>query len=115
LKTRAYRRQTDPSMELVSVGPLQLQRFVSRSTDESGGGCASVSHFSPAGGCKRVREGPPFIVARVLAQQLLRLAVVPDEQVIEAVAPKRAANALAERVGSRRSRRRKELSDTEAR
>jgi hypothetical protein len=51
--------------------------------------------------------GPPVAVMRVLAQQSLSLAVVLDEQVIEAVAPKRADDVLAVRVGSRRSRRRK--------
>jgi hypothetical protein len=40
------------------------------------------------------------------------LAVVPDEQVIEAVAPKRADDAFAVRVGSRLSRLREELSNT---
>jgi hypothetical protein len=58
--------------------------------------------------------GPPVVVMRVLAQQSLSLAVVPDEQVIEAVAPKRADDAFAVRVGSRRSRWRKELWNTEA-
>jgi hypothetical protein len=58
--------------------------------------------------------GSPVVVMRVLAQQSLSLAVVPDEQVVEALAPKRADDALAVRVGSRRSRWRKELSNTEA-
>ena len=51
---------------------------------------------------------------RILAQLSLSLAVVPDQQVIEALAPKRADHALTVRVGSRCSRWRKELSNTEA-
>jgi hypothetical protein len=38
----------------------------------------------------------------------------PDEHVIDAVAPKHADDALAGRAGGRRSRRRKDLSNTEA-
>jgi hypothetical protein len=45
---------------------------------------------------------PPVVVMRVLAQQSLSLAVVPDEQVIEAVASKRADEALAVRERSSR-------------
>jgi hypothetical protein len=55
---------------------------------------------------------PPPIVARVFAQQTLGLAFVPNEQMIEAVAPKRADGALAVRVGSRRSRWREKLLNT---
>jgi hypothetical protein len=48
--------------------------------------------------------GPSVVVMRELVQQSLSLAVVPDEQVIEAFAPKCAGDALAVGVGSRRSR-----------
>jgi hypothetical protein len=53
--------------------------------------------------------GSPGVVARVLAQQSFGVAIIPDEQVIEAIASKRADDALTIGIGSRSSRRREEL------
>jgi hypothetical protein len=58
--------------------------------------------------------GTSMVVAHVFAEQSLGLAIVPDEHMIQAIAPQCTHDALAMRVRLRRARRCNEFADTEA-